>query len=404
MVKKDKHKMMAIGLAILLSIMLWIYVMGEKNPVQTRVIDNVKVSIENKDYITKSNLVLVPDQVYTVSIAVTGRLNDIISVRSDDIMLEADMTRYLKKGDNDIPVSVKSLPSGITVNKLDIPNVKVKLDNLSTKFIPIEIVVNGNSKDGYEYINPVSEPKGVMISGPKSYVDDVDKVIAKISLNNVNKKVTKTVPVEPVGSDNRLITNISLEPKFAEVTVDVSPSIEVPIVVKTTGMVSDDLILENITSKVNNIKVVGDKKSLEKIKAIETESFDISGIKETIIKEVGLILPEGVSTKSDIKSVGVEVKVNKKIQKEFNVKLNMEGKKEGFEYISSSNEVNVKVSASEDVLNKISPEDIIAFVEVGDLKIGETISQVKVNIKGSSVVSGISPDEVKVNVKSTKSE
>lgn len=396
---KDKHKIMAIGLAIVLALMLWIYVMGEKNPVQTRVIDNVKVSIENKDYITKNNLVLVPDQDYTVSITIKGRINDIIKVKSSDIVLEADMTRYLKKGDNDIPVIVKSLPEGISVSKDDIPNVKVKLDTLSTRFVPISISINGKAKQGYEYLNPTSEPEGVMISGPKTYLDEVEKVIARVNLDGVNKKVTKTIPVEPVGKDNKLVTNVSIEPKFVDITVDISPAKEVPVVVKTTGTLDDNLLLGKINSKVTNVKVMGSKEELDKIKAIETESFDITAIKETITKEVKLIIPDGLSVQSDIKSVGVEVEVNKKAQKEFKVLLGVKDKKEGFDYKLETTSISVKVSTSENVLSKISEKDINAFVDAQKLIEGNNTAQVNVEIEGSPQVSEILPDKVKVEVK-----
>ncbi|MEG0480625.1 MAG: hypothetical protein RR539_06455, partial [Clostridium sp.] len=62
MVQKDNQKVAAIAISIFLALLLWIYVMGEQNPVQTRSVDNVRVSLENTENITRNNLVLLPRQ------------------------------------------------------------------------------------------------------------------------------------------------------------------------------------------------------------------------------------------------------------------------------------------------------------------------------------------------------
>lgn len=402
MVQKDKHKIMAIGISILLSLLLWVYVMGEKNPIQTRVIDNVKVTLENTDYIARNNLVLLPKQDYTISISITGRVKDLIAVKSDDFKLTADMSGYLKKGENDIPVTVKSLPRDIEINESEIPKVKVKLDTLSTRFVPVTVVLKGEADKGYEYMKPTAKPTGVMISGPKTYVDEVDKVIGRLNVDGVKDNITKTVAVEPVNREEKVVTNVSIEPKYVDVTVNIAPSKEVPISVKTKGSVGNNLILESINSKISTVKIVGSKDVLDKVKVIETESFDISTITETVTKEIKLIIPEGVSTQSDIKSVGVEFKVNKKAQKDFTVPLNITGRHEGYDYKTDISNINVKITGTEDILSSITKESILANIDVSLLKEGENTVNVKVELKAKGEVSQISPEKVVINI--TKSQ
>ncbi|KMT21186.1 CdaR family protein [Clostridium cylindrosporum] len=398
MVQKDNHKVMAIGISIFLSLMLWIYVMGEKNPVQTRVIDNVKVSLENTDNITRSNLVLLPKQDFTISISITGRVKDLIGVRSEELNFIADMSGYLKKGDNDIPVIVKSLPNGINISDNELPKVKVKLDTLSTRFVPVRIISKGTAKVGYEHINPITTPTGVMISGPKSYVDEVEKAVGRINIEGSQTKFTKTIPVEPINSEGKIVTNVSIEPKFVDVTVDIAPSKEVPIIVKTTGTLREGLILEQITSKVSTVRIVGSKEVLSKIKAIETESFNLTDITETVTKEIKLLIPRGVSIQSDIESVGVEVKVNKKGEKDFVVPLSITGKVDGFKYEINTKNINVKVNAVEDALKNIKEEDISCVLDVSTLSEGENTIQVKALLNKPGEISGITPDKIVVKV------
>lgn len=398
MVQKDNHKIMAIGISILLALTLWIYVMEEKNPVQTRTIDNIKVTLKNTDNISKNNLVLFPNQDFTVSISVSGRVRDIVLAKADDFKLEADMGVYLKKGDNDIPVTVDSLPNGIKIEKSEIPKVRIKLDELTTKYVPVNIIVKGKAKEGYEYINSTSEPSGVVVSGAKTYVDEVKKVTGLVNIEGFYKETIKTVALEPLDNNENVITNVSIEPKFADVVVNVQPSKEVPIVVKTTGTLNENLILGDITSKIDSVKIIGKKEDIDKIKAIETESIDLASIKSTVTKEVNLIIPEGISTQSNIKSVGVEINISSKGEKQFKVPITIIGKKDGYEYNIDITTVDVKVSSSQDALVSINDSDIKAEVNVSNIEEGENTLQVNVTTNKKAEVTTVTPDKITVSV------
>lgn len=399
MVQKDNQKIAAIGISIFLSLLLWIYVMGEQNPVQTRVIDNVKVSLENTDNITRNNLVLIPKQDYTVSISVRGRIKDLLVVRSEDIKLEADMGDTLKKGDNSMKVNIKSLPKGITLTGEEIPKVNVKLDSLATRYVPIQVVVTGEAKPGYEYIKPVVEPSGVMISGAKSYVDEVEKVIGKINITGIDTKVTKTISLEPVNSGGKVMTNVSIEPKFVDITVEVAPYKEVPIKVKTTGVLKDGYTMLGITPKIPTVKIIGSKDVLDRINYVDTDVFDISKLTQTITKEIKLRIPSGVTTKSDIKSVGIEFKINQKASKELVIGLITKGKLEGFSYELNISSVTVKVTGDGKSMTGITAGDLECVIDVSTLKEGDHTVDVNAKLKVPGEVILVSPGTVLIKVK-----
>ncbi|MEF9935013.1 MAG: CdaR family protein [Clostridium sp.] len=398
MVQKDNQKVAAIAISIFLALLLWIYVMGEQNPVQTRSVDNVRVSLENTENITRNNLVLLPRQDFTVSIEVKGRLKDLVVARGEDIKLEANITGDLKKGENEVKVSVKSLPRGLSIEG-EIPTIVVNLDNLSTKYVPVKLQVVGDAKQGYEYIKPTTKQTGVTVSGAKSYLEDVTHVVGKINISGQDKMITKTVPLEAVTSDDKVINSVTVEPKFIDVDVEIAPFKEVPVNVKTKGSLPNGLEMEGIIPKLSTVKIIGEKSIIDKITSIGTEVFDISNITSSITKEIKLKIPSGVSTKSEIKSVGVEFKIKASFIKDFVVDINVTGRKEGYEYTLSESTASLKINGEEKIVNSLILEDIYTYVDVSSLSEGEHTVEVKVRLKDTIGLSSKNPGSITVKVK-----
>ncbi|WDC83616.1 hypothetical protein PL321_13355 [Caloramator sp. mosi_1] len=110
MAVKDKQQIMAVTASIFIAFILWLYVMGEKNPVLVRTIEDIPVTLYNTENVVRSNLVMLPEQNFTINLTIKGRALDVFKVTKDDFKVEADMGGYLKRGDNNIPVEIKESP------------------------------------------------------------------------------------------------------------------------------------------------------------------------------------------------------------------------------------------------------------------------------------------------------
>ena len=148
MVRKNKQEIMAMIICVIVAFALWLYVMSDVNPVKTTVVNNVPVELVNTESLEQSNLALLPDQHFTVNLSISGKTSDIFNVSAADFSLVADMSTSLKKGDNTISVEIKNAPKGITVNEKAgaLYVIKVKLDSLTEKSIPVVIKVTGDAK------------------------------------------------------------------------------------------------------------------------------------------------------------------------------------------------------------------------------------------------------------------
>jgi YbbR domain-containing protein len=162
MARKNRQEIIAMILSVIAAFALWIYVTGEQNPVKTTVINNVPVQLINTESLQQSGLALMPGQNFTVNLSISGKTFDVFNVSASDFNLVADMSTTLKKGVNSIIVESKgNPPKGINIIDKGYV-IKVDLDSLTEKSVPVTIKVTGETKQGYGYLQPVPRPSEVL--------------------------------------------------------------------------------------------------------------------------------------------------------------------------------------------------------------------------------------------------
>ncbi|SKA79403.1 YbbR domain-containing protein [Caloramator quimbayensis] len=396
---KDKEQVMAITASLFIAFILWLYVMGEKNPVQTKVIQNIEVNLTNIENIEESNLALLPNQSFTVDLTVTGRALDVFNVKPEDFRIEADMGGYLKKGDNNIPIEVKSAPKGVqVVNKNGYTYVKVKLDQLVEKSVSINISITGNTKAGYGYVQPVIRPTEALVSGAAAYVNSVASAFGQIDLNSSETDITSSIPIKALDNEGKVVQNITIEPKYIDVFIPIKPSKTVPVIVKTKGSLAKNKILKYAKPKLNTIMILGDTNLLNKINAISTIEFDLSDIKESATKDVPLSIPKGIETYAGTKSINVDFAVENKVENTINIPITFENKNDNYNYNTEKDYVTITIEGAESRINEINQNDISAFIDLKDLSEGTYQLPIKLQLPSDVEIKSQSFEKISVSV------
>jgi YbbR domain-containing protein len=384
---KENQKMMVVIISIVLAFLLWLYVMGEKNPLQQRLINDVPVTLTNVESMVQDNLVLMPNQTYNVDLSITGRALDIYYIKASDIKLEADMSGSIKKGNNNIPVRIKSSPKGITVNGKNGPLlVSVKLDVLVNKTVPVIINIRGNVKDGYGYIKPIIRPVEVAVSGPEAFVKSVVTATGQIDISDNYANINGSISVVPQDKQGIPILNVTVLPKFIDTTVLIKPSKDVPIKVGTIGTLNSNKILMDIRPQLDRISIIGDKKIIDKINDISTKPINLSKLLDSSTLVLKLDIPRGVNILGGTRSINVDVSVENKIVKTMNVQINAINKDSSFNYSLSMDTVSVEITGPESIVNSIDSKNISATVDVKGILEGAQMAPITIGqIEGISI-------------------
>lgn len=399
MADKEKRKIIAVILSVFLAFVLWLYVMGDKNPEQPpKVIENIPVTLVNTDAISKVNLALVPNQTFTINLKIKARYLDLINVNPDSFKVEADMeSGLLSKGYKNIPVKITSAPEGITI--LDkYPVIRVEFDSLREKNVPVKINVTGNAAKGYGYIPPVVRPTAVVVSGPERFVNNVAMVTGEIDVSGKSQDVSGSVVIKPVDIDGIAVQNVSMEPKYVDVTVPIKPAKEVPVVVRKTGTLSAGKILKDAIPDINKVTIVGEKKYLDRVDQIQTVPFDISNLNSSTSGELILNIPPGITIFNEIMSVNVTFVLENIAEGAFSIPVSIINQREGYDYTLNHNSLAVTIEGAESLLNTMDVQNLKAVIDVKDMDEGEHTVSVSLNLPNGARIKDSSALKVMVTV------
>lgn len=399
MANKDKQQIMAIVLSVFIAFILWLYVMGEKNPVQIRTIEDIPVTLYNVENVKNSNLVMLPNQNFTINLTIKGRALDVFKVTKEDFKVEADMSGYLKRGDNNIPVEIKKKPQGVEIVTDGIyPYIRVKLDNLVAKSYPVNINITGIPKEGYDTLEPVVRPSEIIVIGPEEYINKVSYVEGQVDVTGAFSDISNSIIVKAYDRERKQVSNVETDPKYVDVLVSVKPTKEVPINVVTKNTLPKGKVIKSINLSQPKVYILGDVNVINKIKEIETKPIDLQQIGQSTSLQVELNLPKGVYVKSKDKSIQVDLVVENIIQREIKIPILMKNQADTYTYALSQNEVTLTVRGSESQVNALDEKQLSYEIDVSQYDEGEHTVPIKITKISNIDVVDINPTSIKLRV------
>lgn len=379
MEKKTKQQIIIKICCVIAAFCLWLYISNWENPIKTYRLKNVSVELINTDVLSQSKLTLSPDQSFNVSLTLRGTDLDVMRARPEDFKIVADMSEYaVKKGDNRIPVQIVHYPDNINIENNNAMWVDVNLDELHQKTVPIKAKIEGSPKEGYYSADAVISPLDAVVNGPDKFVNVVKDVIIKANITDLNKDVELSVPLEAVDSDGKIVTNVKIQPQNVNVTIPIKKAKSVSINIKTTGQSANGVNIKSLTPVHQNIDVIGDSDSLNKISSIDTVPIDLSKITESKTINTKLSLPNGISTLSGSNYINVNATVEATSQKAFSANINLINVPSNFSASLDNDKENVIVSGDETIINSIKDGDIKCNVDCASLQEGTHNVQVSV--------------------------
>ena len=107
MMNKFKHNYKIKIISLLSAIVLWMYVMATVDPEETKLFEDVPVTITNTSELNEKNLVIYPPKELTTSVYVTGKLSNIKKISRDDISVYGQINNPIE-GNNEIHLKVST--------------------------------------------------------------------------------------------------------------------------------------------------------------------------------------------------------------------------------------------------------------------------------------------------------
>lgn len=301
-------------MAFLFAVVLWLIVVNIEDPIISKTYRNVKVNVTHGEVITnKGYTYRVVDDTQVVSVTVKAKRSTLDDIKTEHIIATADMKnmQFEMKGtgedasrsENQIPISVY-IP-GFDVEEAYATPVNLQIvveDNASTTF-PITATAVGEVQDGYVLGSLTSIPETVKISGPKSLVNRISKVVARANVDGLKKSSIIKAELIFFDSGDNVVDQTLLETELRDggvsVDVEVLNTKHVKLKIDTSEIhTADGYTVANVAYEPQTIQVVGSSDALKNLNVLDipASALNVRQLKEKrqVVVDISKYLPEKI--------------------------------------------------------------------------------------------------------------
>ncbi len=342
----------------------------------------------------------------TADIVLIGRKTDLyLAEQLGDNKLTLDLTG-LGEGTHKVKLkynkTINSLEAKLdpsTVTVVIYPKVSesrtLTTDILNTDKLKDTLVISSVTLDKDEVIIKSYKEKLEKVASVKAIVD-----VNALSTNSAGVYKLDNVKLVAYDEKGTEINDIEIVPGTVTASVTVtSPSKVVPVTIVPVGEVASGSAISSITSSVNKITIYGEDSILNSIEEIRIE-IDVNGLSQDKTYQENITKPTGIRSMSDSIAT-IKVKMETETSKEFTgIPLQFENldttKYKALASSASDTKVNVTVKGVSTVLEKLTNDDIKAYVDLSDLTAGTF--EVPIEVTGSDLKLTYSSRTTKITV------
>lgn len=310
--------------SLVLAFLLWIFVINTQNPTQPQEISGIKIQITGLEELEKQGYELKnKEEILTQNfkVVVNGPRLETDKLVSNPQLITATLNLN-DYANNLVQDSISDNATYRVMINTDVYNVTIKdkkpqvtkilIDKIDSKEQKIIAEISKDITDTYTLLGdgkPVITPEKIKITGPKSEIDRVSEAKVIIEAKDFSEdKLVNELKIHLFDADGIEIEGLEMSTDVVQVKLPIGSEKKVPVKVNFTGELPEGYVLINTIVSPSEVTIIGRAESLEKIDEIQLVAIDKATITQTDLRQVDMILPEGVMTLIDNKvSVSLEV-------------------------------------------------------------------------------------------------
>lgn len=310
--------------SLILAFVLWVFVINTQNPTQPQEVSGIKVEITGLEELEQLGYELTnKDEILSQNfkVVVNGPRLETDKLVTDPkrIVATLDLTDYAKNLTQDTIQDTANYTIKINLDSYSVtvkdrkPQVtKILIDKIDSKEQRIIAEISTDITDNYTLLGdgkPVITPEKIKITGAKSDIDRISEAKVFIEAKDFSEdQLVNNLKIHLFDADGVEIEGLEMSNDEAEVKLPIGSEKVVPIKANFTGEIPEGYVLMNTIVSPSEVTIVGRAEVLADINEIELVAIDKSTVTQTDLRQVDMILPEGVMTLIDNKvSVSLEV-------------------------------------------------------------------------------------------------
>jgi YbbR domain-containing protein len=286
-------------LAFTLALAVWVTAVTAANPDETQVLPN-PIPIE---YIGQDPGLILTGGNSPTQVEITLRAPHSVwqSLLNGETPVRAivDLTG-LGSGTHAVLVQVQIGARPIRIISVTPQTFNLSLETQITHTLQIRLVLTGSPAIGYQVGEAIIAPPNVIITGAESLVSRIDHIQATIDLTDARQNFNATVPIQVMDSNSVVIAGVTVIPETVQVNLPINQQggyRDMAVKVMTVGNPASGYSLTSVAAYPPIITVYSANSELIDSMPgyVETSSLDLNGADKDIEKQLGIILPPGVT-------------------------------------------------------------------------------------------------------------
>lgn len=298
-----RHNLPAKILALLGAVILWFFVMNDQNPSVNSTFTVPVYTINGPDGYTVK---LKPRD---VTVKVKAPRASFTAAKPEDFKAYVDLEEAVE-GTNKLRVRTV-VPQGFEVVDISDETIEVTMEALIEKQLSVNVQITGNTGAHSALEKIVPEKENIKVTGPRSNVARVSHVVGYLNLANNTADFTMKVKLNPVDMDGNIVDGVTLSFKEMDVTAKILSGVDKKIVsIKPvySGVPEQNYMVAMTSAQPDRVEITGKTEVLEKLSEILTDTIVVDGANADIVKDVNLVLPDGIISPSQKVKVKIQIK------------------------------------------------------------------------------------------------
>ena len=408
-----KNKLLAMLLALLAAIAVWLYDVTVVNPNDTDTFTSIPVVFEKEDAMREQDLMMTSDRDVTVSLRISGRRSELKKLTRSNIQITVDLSQIREEGTHELSYNVR-FPANVSSSELSIETrtpayISVTVEHYIRRAVEIRTVFEGEStaeSDGESLAIDTDamtiNPEEVMVTGPAALVETIDYARIVINKAAITQTTEADYSFELMDQNGEVIPRDELVTDVEKVSVSI-PVLkykEVPLTLKTVaggGATGDNI---SYTLSEESIMISGDAAAVDKINQIELGTLDFATVTGPINKTYPITLPEGINNASGVAEVQAAVRVTGLNVVTMTISdFELINVPEELTAQSISESVQLTLRGTPAALTNLQPEDVIVTADLSSFtQAGTYIVSVNVEVPDGLQVGAIGSNTLTVTL------
>lgn len=386
-----------LALSILLGLIVWFIAINQENPiVQGQYSERLSVTVRG----LPEDLMPIQDlSRETVQVVLQAPRESWDNLQAEDFTAYINLAG-LEPGVHDVDVDVDVVDPRVTVVSIQRPALRVQLDQVVNKDVPVRIDIVDTTAFGYDWQAPLVDPLTVTVTGPETQVSQVTTARAEVSLGNAKSQVERNQTVALINAEGQAVPRVAAAPNIVHVVIPVEQwpgRKEVAVRVKLDGQPAVGYRLNAVRVNPSTVVLLGNADVLTQVPGfVETESVSLDGATGELQRRVQVTVPQGVTVLEGT-SVDVTVSITA-IEGGTTVQQRpvIQGLGQGLTATVALDTVDVILSGPLPSLEALGPDDVFVLVDLTGLLPGNHIVTPRVVVPTGIRAAGVIPETIEV--------